>query len=179
MYAQTLPPRGHLICAEPPSAEHPAQVHCAEQQNQLLGAVATPWTMRLADDDVLFAHHIETLWPATEKADVIYSFDASGSRPRVVREGNDLASLFQVTNWIDGSAVLYRTSLLRSVGGWPTRYEGTVGKDFHFVGSEAAFEDWACFYELARAGARFLCVPKETWWYNDGRHDRISRPLLN
>jgi hypothetical protein len=177
VYAQTVPVEAHLVYAQPPVPDMPAPVHCALMQNALLASVTTEWTMRLADDDQLLAHHVETLLPFLERADVAYSFDASGNRPRLdvtAWPQDKLVSTLEHGNFIDGSAVFYRTELLRQVGGWPTEWE-----DGRFAGMKAWFEDWGCFLELARAGARFVCAPEPTWLYNDGRHPRISNGDMN
>ena len=177
VYAQTTEVEAHLVLAQSCTEGLPSPVHCAQMQNTLLNVVNTEWTMRLADDDLLLAHHVETLLPYLELADVVYSWDESGNRPRWnanVLSQQALVAAFRKTSWIDGSAVAIRTSWLRKIGGWPTEYEGTPPFHGHFKGMKATCEDWAAFYLLARAGARFLCVPEETWVYRAGGWPRIS-----
>ncbi|MGA3220554.1 MAG: hypothetical protein ABSE77_15970 [Acidimicrobiales bacterium] len=180
VYTQTVEVEAHLVLAQSCTEGLPGPVHCAKMQNALLWAVATEWTMRLADDDLLLPHHIATLLPYFgERADVIYSWDASENRPRwnanVLSQAQLVAALRQ-TSWIDGSAVAIRSSWLKEVGGWPTSYEGTPPFAGHFSGFPPAVtcEDHACFLRLAQTGARFLCVPEETWVYRAGRWPRIS-----
>jgi hypothetical protein len=193
VYAQTTEVEAHLVLAQSCTEGLPSPVHCAQMQNKLLAAVDTEWTMRLADDDLLLPHHVETLlpylsrpprWPTEyegtppfNRADVVYSWDESGNRPRWnanVLSQQALMAALRETSWIDGSAVAIRTSWLRKIGGWPTEYEGTPPFHGHFKGMKATCEDWAAFYLLARAGARFLCVPEETWVYRAGAWPRIS-----
>lgn len=177
VYAQTTEVEAHLVLAQSCTEGLPSPVHCAQMQNTLLNVVNTEWTMRLADDDLLLPHHVETLLPYLELADVVYSWDESGNRPRWnanVLSQQALVAAFRKTSWIDGSAVAIRTSWLRKIGGWPSQYEGTPPFHGHFKGMKATCEDWAAFYLLAEAGARFLCVPEETWVYRAGAWPRIS-----
>ena len=177
VYAQTTEVEAHLVLAQSCTEGLPSPVHCAQMQNTLLNVVNTEWTMRLADDDLLLAHHVETLLPYLDQADVVYSWDESGNRPRWnanVLSQQALVAALRETSWIDGSAVAIRTSWLRKIGGWPTEYEGTPPFHGHFKGMKATCEDWAAFYLLARSGARFLCVPEESWIYRAGGWPRIS-----
>ena len=182
VYAQTVEVEAHLVLAQSCTEGTPSPVHCAQMQNALLRSVTSEWTMRLADDDLLLPEHIATLQPWFAKiyrADVIYSWDQSANRPRWNANNlshDRLLAAFEKTSWIDGSAVAIRTSLLRSIGGWPAKYVGTPPFHGHFQGFPAAVtcEDHACFLALARAGAHFVCVPEETWVYRAGPWDRIS-----
>jgi hypothetical protein len=45
--------------------------------------VQTPWVAVLNDDDSWLPHHVETVLPHLHDADVVYTYDASGSKPRV------------------------------------------------------------------------------------------------
>ena len=191
VYRQTVEVEAHLVLAQSCTEGLPSPVHCAKMQNALLASVGTEWTMRLADDDLLLPDHIATLLPFLSQRrptspgcynnayDVIYSWDASHSRPNwnsnVLSQEQLVAALGQ-TSWIDGSAVAIRTDWLSNVNGWPEEYVGRPPFDGHFAGfpSTVTCEDHACFLALARAGARFLCVPEETWVYRAGGWDRIS-----
>lgn len=184
VYAQTKPVECHLVMAQPPQPGIVSVAHCARQQNLLLQAVETEWTMRLADDDRLLPGHVEALlpWLSSEPfgdepwADVIYSYDANMNRPRADCSDlsqEELVEQLGQRNWIDGSAVAIRTSSLREVGGWPTEYEGRHPGG-HFKGLPMGYEDWACFYLLAQSGARFRCVPQFTWLYGTGAWAHIS-----
>lgn len=180
VYRQSVEVKAHLVFAQSCTEELPSPVHCALMQNRLLWSVTTEWTMRLADDDLLLPEHIATLMPYfDEAADVIYTWDASGNRPKWnanVLSQAQLVAAFGQTSWIDGSAVAIRTRLLKGHGGWPTRVIGTPPFHGFFEGypSTVTCEDHACFMNLARHGARFLCVPQETWLYRAGAWDRIS-----
>lgn len=185
VYAQTVEVEAHLIMAQSCTEGLVPPQHVALQQNALLASVRSAFTMRLADDDQLLPHHIETYLPHFDDADVIYSYDANNSRPRIDCTGWDQAHLvakFAERNWIDGSAVAIRTDLLRSVGGWPTDWSGGSHTDGsgRFISTGLPAEDWSCFYSLALAGARFVCIPEPTWLYgtgddgNGGTWDRSS-----
>jgi hypothetical protein len=174
VYDQLEPVAKHLVCAMLPGS--PATVECARAQNDLLPAVGTPWVMRLADDDQLLPHHTRTVLPYLHNnlfaPDVVYTYEASGNRPRFDCTGwpqDTLIEALEEANFFDASGAVIRTDKLLSVGGWPTEWE-----DGHFAGTKAYYEDWACWLALARAGARFVCVPEPTWVYDDGPHPRIS-----
>jgi hypothetical protein len=179
VYRQTVEVEAHLVLAQSCTEGLPSPVHCAKMQNALLASVATEWTMRLADDDLLLPDHVAVLMPYFPEADVIYSWDASGNRPRW--NANPLPSRvliesFERTSWIDGSAVAIRTEWLSKVNGWPEEYVGRPPFEGHFAGfpPTVTCEDHGCFLALARAGARFLCVPEESWVYRAGGWPRIS-----
>src|SRR5208283_202899 len=156
-----------------------APIHGAAQQNHILAAVQSEFAMRLADDDQLLPHHIATVLPHLDAADVIYTYDANHDRPRVNSNGigqDELIAKFAHENWIDASAAVVRTNLLRQVGGWPTNWEGPVGffAGGHYAGTNINCEDWAAWYHLACIGARFLCIPEDTWRYGVGDWGRSS-----
>jgi hypothetical protein len=182
--AQVVPVDSHMIMSHAPVEGMASQLHCAHMQNYLLRSVVTPWTMRLADDDKLLPEHWAVLsgdLGIHTNADVIYSWDAGHYLPRVnCNEWSQeqlIDHLFR-ENFIDGSAVAVRTELLFKVGGWPSLWEDKPPWGGHFVGHDgrplAAYEDWALWQVLARAGARFVCVPEETWLYGAGDWPRIS-----
>jgi hypothetical protein len=178
VYAQTVEVESHLVIAQSCSEKLPSTLHCARQQNALLPAVSTEWTMRLADDDQLLPHHVETVMPFFDGADVVYSWDANRDRPHIdCTEWSQarLVDQFDHENFIDGSAVCIRTTLLRKVGGWPTDWVGDGPlQGGHYKDTIIPFEDWACFSRLAKIGAKFRCVPQETWRYGNGSWPRIS-----
>jgi hypothetical protein len=183
--AQTVPVDSHMIMSHAPVKGMASQVHCAHMQNWLLRSVVTPWVMRLADDDKLLAHHwaiyADLLRMPGILPDVIYSWDATHNLPRVNCNGWSQEQLIDHLfreNFIDGSAVAIRTELLFRAGGWPSLWEDKPPWGGHFVGHDgrplAAYEDWALWQVLARAGAKFVCVPEETWLYGAGDWPRIS-----
>jgi hypothetical protein len=173
--AQTQPVECHLICGHPITAEEP-QMQYVAAKNQLLSAVRTPWVATLNDDDVWLPDHVETVLPHLEDGDVVYTWDAGGSRPRHDYTGwtqEQLVEHFDETNLLDGNCLI-RVSLLRGVGGFPVEWTGSgPWAGGHFIDSPARFEDWELWRRLARVGARFLCVPKETWQYGLGSPGQI------
>jgi hypothetical protein len=182
VYRQTLEPEAHLVLAQSCAEGLPPPVHCAYMQNALLPSVTTTWTMRLADDDRLLPNHLAFYMEVlvADATDVLYSWDATGNRPRVdCTDWRQSALVEELArrNWIDGSAVAIRTALLLGIGGWPTEHIGHPPFAGHFVPaptSAITCEDWAAFYLLAKAGARFRCLPAVTWEYGSGPWPRIS-----
>jgi cellulose synthase/poly-beta-1,6-N-acetylglucosamine synthase-like glycosyltransferase len=179
VYAQTVEVEAHLVMAQSCTEHLVPPHHVAIQQNWLLPAVRSEFTMRLADDDQLLPHHIETMLPHLDDYDVVYSYDANGDRPRLDCTNwpqDQLVDTFRRQNWIDGSASAIRTSLLREVGGWPEDYVGGnhMTGEGGFVATGLPAEDWACYLNLAIAGARFLCIPEPTWRYGNGNWVRSS-----
>ena len=178
VYNQQIPVEAHLVMAKTITSGMPGPQHCAIQQGYLLPAVRSEFTMRLADDDQLLPHYVATMLPYLDQADVLYAWDANGSRPRVNCNdwGHDrVTATLETSNWIDGSAVLMRTEILRSFGGWPTEWEGAgLFQGGHFKGYQSGYDDQTVFYCMAKAGARFLCVPEETWAYGTGPWSRLS-----
>src|SRR6202035_5767958 len=109
-----------LCLAHRGGGAHP-MVGYSAAKNDLLKAVGTEWVAVLNDDDVWLPHHIETLLAELESADVLYSWDAGGSRPRencnAWTERKLIARLEQ-GNFLDGNCLI-RTEALRKVGGFP------------------------------------------------------------
>lgn len=166
--AQTVPVERQLICAHADWPGIEPQVQYASAKNALLPAVRTPWVAVLNDDDSWLPHHVETVEDHLKDADVLYTWDASGSKPRV--DCSDwphemVADTFAATNFLDGNCLI-RLSLLEQVGGFPTDWEGAgPWEGGHYRGTNARWEDWALWQRLVVLGARFRCVPVETWIY--------------
>lgn len=165
--AQTVPVTAQLVCSHPVGDEEP-MVQYAHAKNSLLPAVQTPWIAVLNDDDSWLPHHVETVLPRLDHADVLYSWDVDGHKPR--ENCNDwtdeaLRETFARTNFIDGNCLI-RRSLLEQAGGFPTDWEGPgPWEGGHYAGSIARWEDWRLFQRLVDLGARFRCVPVATWTY--------------
>jgi len=169
---QTSPVEAHLIRVQQPPGGALSTAHTATQLNALLTAVDTEWVAPLGDDDIYLPDHIEKIRPHLgHDADVVYSWprdeyewlriDVSDwPPPRVARrleEGNFIRSTTTI-----------RTELLRQIGGWAVGYRDGV-----FSETGVPYDDWDLLIRLARAGARFRCVPFETWIYRvgDWRHN--------
>jgi hypothetical protein len=159
---QTVPVHQHLICSHPINDE-PGMLQYVKAKNSLLPAVTTEWVAVLNDDDTWLPNHVETLLPHLDgDSDVIYSWDANGTRPRV--NCNDWTRArfnrtLSVGNFIDGNCLI-RLTALEKVGGFPTRCRAS-----------SPFEDWELWRQLSATGCSFRCVPVETWRYSvgDGR----------
>lgn len=165
--AQTIPVTAQLVYSHP-IGDQEAQIEYARAKNSLLSAVTTPWVAILNDDDSWLSHHIETVLPHLGNADVVYSWDADGHKPR--ENCNDwtteaLRETFAHTNFVDGNCLI-RRSALQAVGGFPTDWEGPGPWDGgHYEASIARFEDWRLWQLLIVQRARFRCVPVATWIY--------------
>lgn len=172
----TLPERvGHLVACMNSVAvqERRARFHFVgvsshdrtmmSSYNALAAAVATPWLFRLDDDDVLFPNHFAVLGEALDAgADIVYSWcRLETSRLPTTHlhrvhaaDSTDVRfdAELRAGNFIPGSAAI-RAELWRELGGYKDPNPGF------------AFEDWHFWLRALNAGARFRCVPVETWCY--------------
>jgi hypothetical protein len=168
---QTSPVAAHLIRVQQPPRGALSTAHTATQLNALLTAVDTEWVAPLGDDDIYLPHHVEKIRPNLgQDADVVYSWpqdehdylriDVSDWTP------SEVALRLEEGNFIR-STITIRTELLRRIGGWAGEYRDGV-----FSETGVPYDDWDLVIRLARAGARFRCVPFETWVYRvgDWRH---------
>jgi hypothetical protein len=173
VYAQAIPVR-QLICAHKSAGEPMVQYSAAK--NDMLRAVTTDWVAVLNDDDYWLPNHLEAIAPELEHADVVYTWEASGNKPR--ENCNEwsrerLRATWETTNFLDGNCA-FRTDLLRRVGGFPVNWTGPgPWAGGHYEGSPARFEDWELFRRLCPLGAKFRCVPEETWVYRVGTPGQI------
>lgn len=131
-------------------------------RNQLISSTDAEWIAFLDDDDRLDPHHLSTLVPYCDRADVIIPycrFDGSPiprshynqpySRRNLSRHG-----IFPIT-------VLARRDFIVKVG---------------MFNPEDRYEDWVMFNKMADLGARFLVVPKVTWTYTRNQPSRTDLP---
>ncbi len=169
---QTSPVEAHLIRVQEPPLGVLSSAHLAVQLNALLAAVDTEWVAPLGDDDIYLPHHVEKIRPYLEQdVDVVYSWAKDEYEPfRVDVSGwppSQVARTLEECNFIR-STITMRTELLRRVGGWTSEHRDGV-----FTETGVPYEDWDLLIRLARAGARFRCVPFETWVYRLGNWRRI------
>jgi GT2 family glycosyltransferase len=144
--AQTLKPVAHVVMLDY------ERVGPAVMLNQMLPACIASeadWIAQLADDDLIDSHHLETLVAHSAEADIVYSYC------RVTGRGFNPNSPFDADrlrreNYIPATTLI-RTSLCEELG-W--RADSAYG-----------FEDWDFWLRALDAGARFVCVPEETWTY--------------
>lgn len=145
--AQTLQPLAHVVAIDY------ERVGPAQMLNRLIGcadAIGAEWVALLADDDLAYPGHLETLAGAATDADIIYSWcDVTG---RGGWNPNRLfdADALRMGNYIPGNALI-RTRLAHELG-WRTD-------------AAHGFEDWDFWLRAIRRGARFACVPERTWCY--------------
>jgi hypothetical protein len=169
---QTSPVDAHLIRVQRPPLEVLSPVHSAVQLNALLAAVDTEWVAPLCDDDIYLPYHVEKIQPHLgQDVDVVYSwptYEQDNNRIDVSElTPSHVAILLEQRNFIR-STITIRTELLRRIGGWADECQDGV-----FGETGVAYEDWDLLIRLARAGARFRCVPFETWVYRAGPWRRI------
>lgn len=160
--AQTVPPHAHLIrCQNPGERDRSGKEdHMVSQHNALLAAVTTGWLAVLHDDDTYLPHHIETIAAALDGADVVYTFSTTVEVSRANVNGwsqDQLVRALEGSNIIPACAAI-RVERMRGIGGW--QHE-----------DRPLYSDWSNWLRLARAGARFRCVPEPTWGYrfHDGQ----------
>ena len=144
---QTVGVRAHLIASDD------GTLGPIEKYNQLARAVDTEWLAILDDDNYWLDEHAETIAAEFDNADVIYTWDGGGTRPRIQLahfEQVELAKHFAETNSVDQSCAI-RTETFLSVGGFQL---------------STRLMDQDLWYRIAQAGGRFLAIPNVTWFYS-------------
>ena len=144
---QTLSVHAHLIASDDGS------IGPLEKYNLLARAVDTEWLAILDDDNYWLDDHVETIAPEFDNADVLYTWDGGGTRPRkqLAKYTQDqLVQHFTETNTLDQSCAV-RTEVFRSVGGFQLSPRSM---------------DHDLWLRIAQAGGRFLAIPKFTWFYS-------------
>lgn len=154
----------------------------AEARNNAWRQATSEWIAFLDDDDQMYIQHLERLEAASDDADLIYPwFDLPyGVDPLAVRVNDAYVSPFGLPfteshknhiltegNFIPVT-VLVRRSLLEEVNGFP-RPGSTRWQHDHC-------EDWGCWQDMLRAGARFKHVPEKTWVWNWHGGNTSGRP---
>ena len=137
--AQTSPAADHIVYHDD------ALQGIQHSMNTLWPQVKTPWMQWLADDDLLLPHHLETLLPYTESADIVHGYCMVEGRAGWVPNG----SAEETDYWLPATALM-RTSLVQGIGGW----------DPH-----AFPEDHAFWLKARDRGARFAIHREPTWVY--------------
>ena len=143
---QTLQPVAHFVGIDY------ERVGPGEMLNRLLVSaleVGADWIAVTADDDVLYPHHLETLYAASDDADIIYPYCDVEGRAWSPNAPFD-ADRLRRENYIPATTMI-RASLCADLG-W--KRDTTNG-----------WEDWDFWLRALDADARFKCVPVVTWRY--------------
>lgn len=154
----------------------------AATRNHAWRRASAEWIAFLDDDDTLDMNHLSTLEQHSADADLVYPWFAlpNGTDPLAVMHNGALVSAFGVPfgdeqrthlltqgNFIPVT-VLVRRAWLEKVDGFPQplteRWPHTE------------CEDWGCWQELARAGARFKHVPERTWTWRWHGQNTSGKP---
>jgi hypothetical protein len=163
VFTATLPEREELLweCIESVQAqttdvmyEHVIEhdhnrVGLPVMMNRLLERARGEWLAWIADDDVMYAHHLETLLANRDGADIVYSWCDVVGRDWKPNSHFDPDRLKR-ENYIPATTLI-RTDLARQLNGWRNTADG--------------FEDWDFWKRALAAGAVFRCVPVVTWKY--------------
>lgn len=171
VYEQTVSVERQLICTHASTTDRDyRQIQYSTAKNDLLAQVTTPWVAVLNDDDYWQPHHVETILSHLDNADIVYTWEANNHKPREDCNSysqQQLIEIFDRTNFLDANCAI-RTSKLREVGGFPVDLvNGRYGN------GPARWEDWQLWRLMARADARFHCVPEPTWCYGLGTPEQI------
>jgi hypothetical protein len=144
--AQTLPPVAHLLHLD---YERQGPARCLNALTKAAGEAGAEWIAQIADDDVMFKHHLETLATRTD-ADIIYTYchveGRGGWNPNAPFDADRLRR----GNYIPATSMI-RAELCADLG-W--RHDAAHG-----------FEDWDFWLRALDRGAVFACVPEVTWRY--------------
>src|SRR5262249_36898590 len=149
-------------------------LHVIRQNNQYLGAArntgmkaaTTEFVIFLDDDNVAFPDMVRTLHRAIlqSKADVVTfglkHFHDDTRPPSAATHGHEAEHYFSagpillgsVHNCFGDASAIYRTSVVRDVGG------------FHEVRG-VTYEDWQLYLRIATSGYRILSLPEPLMWY--------------
>lgn len=131
----------------------------AENRNQALDMVTTPWVAFLDDDDEWLPGHLRELTQLAEVsgADLVYPWFTVpyGFDPLARFEGKAFRG-----EWLDEQnmipiTVLARTALLRELGGFTPK-----GPPHN------PCEDWGLWLKVRDAGGKIVHLPKRTWLWH-------------
>jgi len=144
--AQTLQPEAHLVIRDEERRGPAAMMNLLSVEAIDAGA---EWIAQVADDDLLFPHHLETLATRMD-ADIIYPYCVVSGRGGWNPNAPFDASRLRGENYIPATTMI-RASLCAELG-W--REDAAHG-----------FEDWDFWLRALDAGAMFACIPEVTWMY--------------
>ncbi len=144
---QTLRPDAHLVHIDYEKVGPAASLNRVAMAAVAAGA---DWVAQIADDDLAYPHHLETLVDASADADIVYSWCDVEGRPWNPNSPFD-AERLRYENYVPGTTLI-RSTLIQTLGGWRPE-------------AAHSFEDWDFWLRALDAGARFVCVPTVTWLY--------------
>jgi len=154
----------------------------APTRNHAWQRASADWIAFLDDDDQLYPQHIGTLLEHSTDVDLVYPwFDLPrGDDPLYVKRDGQLVRAYGVPfgdeqreyvlnegNFIPVT-VLVRRAWLEKVNGFPQP------QSERWAHTEC--EDWGCWQDLLRAGARFRHVPERTWVWNWHGRNTSGKP---
>lgn len=145
---QTTPPAGGIEVALDGDRQGPAAT-----RQRALDAVRTDWVAFLDDDDLLYPHHLETLYGLATSHDADYAYSwFDGNNPFPMHRGRqmDPGDPHHTT-----MTVLVRTELAKLVG-----FANHPDANSDWTG-----EDWAFELGCLAAGAKFVGTGEVTWHY--------------
>lgn len=154
----------------------------AATRNRAWRRASSDWIAFLDDDDTFLPGHLATLLANVEDVDLVYPWFElpNGADPLYVKRDGQLVPAFGVPfdeeqsryvmtegNFIPVT-VLVRRSWLELVDGFPPPGSARW--------PHAECEDWGCWQDLLRAGARFRHVPERTWVWNWHGRNTSGKP---
>lgn len=149
----------------------------ASTRNRAWRRASSDWIAFLDDDDLLEPQHVQRLVEHSDDADLIYPWfhlpigtdplatlvNGQVTRPLGVPFGAEQADYVMRHGNFIPVTVLVRRSYLEKIDGFP------LPSSERWPHTEC--EDWGCWQDLLRAGARFKHVPERTWtWRWHGRN---------
>jgi hypothetical protein len=174
---QTVKPAGHIISIGKAAEGQPKLPHIVETRNRLCMAVDTAWVSSLDDDDLFDPTHFETVAPYLDGPyDLIYTY-AHGfpSQDCSAWNGQEIVDALGRHNWI-GMPACIRLETVWAAGGWSI--EGWNPETYYYGEGPCWAEDWDLWLRMAQIGARFLCIPQETWHYRLDSPDRTTHAAM-
>jgi cellulose synthase/poly-beta-1,6-N-acetylglucosamine synthase-like glycosyltransferase len=170
IHTQTVIPNNIIVSYDSDLCAH--RVGATGNRNNALNQVETEYVAFIDDDDIMYPHHLETLYNkiVETKVDLVYPtfvirHGGGYIIPRKDYYREDMTFNYDELmkqNYIP-ITVMAKTKVLQDLGGFEN-IDGVVG------------EDWGMWMKLHRSGHTLLHVPVETWEYNWWGHGSPGNP---